>query len=110
MKEGTAKRRIKLVKRPTRSLAPSNRRLSTVELERLKNCLLYEHTRAVSDAKVHSWLKRGAEEAASIAWATSYPLLVFPILLDEKLSEARRKAEVQESIYARSGQILALAE
>jgi hypothetical protein len=74
---------------------------ATLELERLRECLLYEHTRVVSDAKVQTWLKRAAEEAASIAWATPYPFLVLPILLDEKLSDARRKAEVQKSIYVR---------
>src|SRR5215470_17936462 len=81
-----------------------------VELRHLMNCLLYEHTRAVSDAGVKPWLERAAEDAASIAWATPYPLLVLPVLLDEKLSEARRKAEVQRSIYVRSQPILALTE
>ena len=109
MKEGVSKRRITL-NRLRQAGAPVARHRSTVELETLKNCLLYEHTRAVSDARLQTWLKRGAEEAASIAWATPYPLLVFPLLLDEKLSEARRKAEVQKSIYVRSGQIVALAE
>jgi hypothetical protein len=109
MKEGAFGKRIRR-KTPLPGRRPSERRRATVELERMKNCLLYEHTRAVSDAKVHSWLKRGAEEAASIAWATPYPLLVFPLLLDEKLSEARRKAEKQQSIYLRSQPIVALAE
>jgi hypothetical protein len=109
MKEGVLEKRIRR-KTPLPRRSSSERRGATVELERLKNCLLYEHTRAVSDAKVHSWLKRGADEAASIAWATPYPLLVFPLLLDEKLSEARRKAERQRSIYLRSQPIVALAE
>jgi hypothetical protein len=80
-----------------------------VELERLKRCLLYEHTRSLSDSEVQSWLKRAANDAASIAWATPYPLLVLPVLLNEKLSEARRKAEFQKSIYVRSHFIVALA-
>ena len=82
----------------------------SLELERLKDCLLYEHTSAVSDAEVQTRLERAAEEAASIAWATPYPLLVLPILLDEKLSDARHKAEVQQSIYVRSQPIVALTE
>ena len=109
MKEGTPLRRMSL-RGQHKARSPLVRAGLSVELERLKKCLLYEHTRAVSDAKVHSWLKRGAEEAASIAWATPYPLLVFPLLLDEKLSEARRKAERQQSIYLRSQPIVALAE
>jgi hypothetical protein len=53
-------------------------------------------------------MRRAADEAASIAWATTYPLLVLPVLLEEKLSVARRKAELQRSIYLRS-QAIALA-
>src|SRR4051794_33178272 len=78
----------------------------TVELERLKRCLLFEHTRVVADSEVQTRLRRAADDAASIAWATPYPLLVLPTLLDEKLSEARRKAEVQRSIYVRSEPIV----
>ena len=109
MKEGTPLRRMSL-RGQHKARSPLERAGLSVELERLKKCLLYEHTRAVADAALHSWLKRGAEEAASIAWATPYPLLVLPLLLDEKLSEARRKAEVQRSIFVRSEPIVALTE
>ena len=83
-------------------------RTSALELEQFKQCLLGEHGSA-HDLQVHSWLNRAADEAASIAWATPYPLLVLPVLLDEKLRDARRKAEMQRTIYERSQPIVALA-
>jgi hypothetical protein len=84
--------------------------VAAVELEQLKRCLLYKQTRVVPDSEVQSWLNRAANDAASIAWATPYPLLVLPLLLDEKLSEARRQAEVQRSVYVRSKSIVTLTE
>lgn len=80
------------------------------ELEELKRCLLIEHLDVVADAQTHPWLSRAADEAASIAWATPHPLLVLPVLLDEKLNDARRKAELQKAIYARSQSVVALTE
>ena len=81
---------------------------SALELEQFKQCLLGEH-RSAHDLHVHSWFSQAADEAASIAWATPYPLLVLPVLLEEKLRHARRKAELQKTIYERSQPIVALA-
>ena len=81
---------------------------SALELEQFKQCLLGEHRRAC-DLQVHSWFSRAADEAASIAWATPYPLLVLPVLLEEKIEDARRKVELQKAIYERSQPIVALA-
>ena len=83
-------------------------RTSALELEQFKQCLLGEHGSA-HDLHAYSWLNRAADEAASIAWATPYPLLVLPVLLEEKLKDARRKAELQRTIYERSQPIVALA-
>jgi len=95
--------------RQFRSEAPSLRsRTSALELEQFKQCLLGEHSRA-RDLQVHSWVSRAVDEAASIAWATPYPLLVLPVLLEEKLRDARRKAELQQTIYESSQPIVALA-
>ena len=92
--------------RPRHGLSGS--RGSALELEQFKQCLLGEH-RSARDLHVYSWLNRAADEAASIAWATPYPLLVLPVLLEEKLKDARRKAELQRTIYERSQPIVALA-
>jgi len=85
------------------------RRGTALELERFKRCLLREHRSVTLDSQVRPWLNRAADEAASIAWATPYPLLVLPVLLEEKLKDAQRKAELQKAIYARSHPIVALA-
>jgi len=96
-------------KRRRRGMRHAQGSVVSVELDELKRCLLFEHTRVVSDSEVQTRLRRAADDAASIAWATPYPLLVLPTLLDEKLSEARRKAEMQRSIYVRSQPITSLA-
>lgn len=87
----------------------SRRGCTTLELERLKRCLLHKQLSASTDPQAQHWMRRAADEAASIAWATTHPLLVFPVLLEEKLSAARRKAELQRSIYLRSQAIISLA-
>ena len=47
-----------------------------------------------------------AEEASVLAWSTPYPLLVFPVLLEEKLAAARTYCRVQARIHRRSNHIL----
>ena len=84
-------------------------RRSTLELEQFKQCLLHEHRSPTVDPQVQPWLSRAADEAAAIAWATPYPMLVLPVLLEERLKDARRKAELQKTIYERSQPIVALA-
>jgi hypothetical protein len=83
---------------------------ANLELERLRTCLLFEHMIATREAEAQPWVKRAADEAVSIAWATTYPLLVFPVLLAEKLNDARQQNLMQQAIYARSRAILALTE
>jgi hypothetical protein len=48
------------------------------------------------------------EAAASLAWLTPYPLLILPVLLEEKAREARRQAQRQSDIQNRSETILPL--
>ena len=99
----------RLQKLGQRRASPLTNRGAALELERFKQCLLFEHRSATPDSDVRLWLNRAADEAASIAWATPYPLLVFPVLLEEKLNDAQRKAELQKAIYDRSHVIVALA-
>ena len=51
-------------------------------------------------------LRRAANEAAALAWVTLYPLLVFPVLFEEKAAAAVRQTERQARIYATSRQLL----
>ena len=80
-----------------------------LELQRLRSSLLAEYQQTVSGQPIETRLDLAANEAASIAWATTYPLLVFPLLLQEKVQEAERKARVQRGIYRRSQRIMSLA-
>jgi hypothetical protein len=80
-----------------------------VELEQLKKCLLFEHKSTITDPNAKRWIDRAADEAASLAWATTYPLLVFPVLLEEKVAEAALKARRQRDIFERTGNFVALA-
>ena|ERR1043166_8648203 len=78
------------------------RALQESHFERLKSRLLAEELTAVWEPTGNSWVRRAANEAAALAWVTSYPLLVFPLLFQEKAAEALRFAEQQESVRERS--------
>jgi hypothetical protein len=71
-------------------------------LEELKQRLLLETARARSDSATFSCLRRAAEEAASLAWTTPFPLLVLPELFAEKASEACSRSQRQRDIRQRS--------
>ena len=76
------------------------------ELERLKGRLLSERlTRARASGSTVP-LRRAANEAAAMAWVTGYPLLVFPVLFDEKARTALLHAQRQERVLERSRELL----
>jgi hypothetical protein len=97
-------------KRPVRtSFSKRNRKIErTAALERLKGRLLQEQLARSTNLREHAWLRRAGEAAASLAWLTPYPLLVLPVLLEEKAKEARLQAERQLDIQNRSETILPL--
>jgi len=70
-------------------------------LQMLKSQLLAGHLAEVRDSELEIRLRRAADESASIAWATAYPLLAFPELLREKTAQALVQHERQRKI--RSG-------
>ena len=76
------------------------------EFERLKNKLLAEQ---LLDAApdLNAPLRRAANDAAALAWATVFPLLVFPALFEEKIAAAVLRAGRQARIYANSQLIAA---
>src|SRR5476651_128584 len=76
------------------------------EFERLKNKLL---ARQLLDAapELNAPLRRAANDAAALAWATVFPLLVFPVLFEEKTDAAVLRAGRQARIYANSQLIAA---
>src|SRR6266850_7952109 len=71
-------------------------------LEELKQRLLQEIAWARSDSATLTCLRRAAEEAASLAWATPFPLLVLPELFSEKAAEACIRSQRQRDIRQRS--------
>lgn len=77
------------------------------EFERLKGQLLAQQLQQATEVELNALLRRAANEAAAIAWATVFPLLVFPLLFDEKTAVALRQAERQARIYANSRELVA---
>src|SRR2546427_390010 len=71
-------------------------------LQELKQRLVQETASARSDPATLSWLWRAAEEAASMAWTTPFPLLVLPELFAEKAAEACLRSQRQRDIRQRS--------
>ncbi len=58
------------------------------------------------DGKLNAPLRRAANEAASLAWVTPFPLLFFPTLLEEKARTARRQQARQKRIRQQSRTLL----
>jgi len=78
------------------------------EFERLKNRLLARRLAEAPAPELTPPLRRAANDAAALAWATLYPLLVFPVLFEEKIAAAFRQAERQARIFRRSRELLAV--
>jgi hypothetical protein len=70
------------------------------QFDLLKNKLLVEQLLAATP-ELNVPLRRAANDAAALAWATVFPLLVFPVLFEEKTAVAVRQAERQARIYSR---------
>ena len=78
------------------------------EFERLKNRLIARQLAGAPTPELNPPLRRAANEAAALAWATIYPLLVFPVLFEEKTQAALRQAERQARIFESSRELLAV--
>jgi hypothetical protein len=84
------------------------RAIQETEFERLKNCLLARQLAEAPTPELNPPLRRAANDAAALAWATLYPLLVFPVLFEEKTQAALRQAERQARIFESSRELLAV--
>jgi hypothetical protein len=76
------------------------------ELDTLKARLLREELARGADPALNPLLRRAANDAASLAWFTPFPLLVFPVLLEEKAEAARRQEARQRQIRRRSRRVI----
>ncbi len=88
------------------ALGPCRER-QEAELERLKGQLLAQRLEGRREPQLHSQLRVAANEAAALAWATQYPVLLFPALFEEKAAAALLRAERQRLILQRSRELLA---
>ncbi len=76
------------------------------KLEQLKERLLDEALEETRDVVLDASLKQAALEAAALAWATPFPLLVLPGLFEEKAQVMRLRAKRQKEVRWRSQRIL----
>ena len=65
----------------------SFRRHGHIDLHQLKLNLLQSAFETTSNARLYERLCGAANRAAELAWATPYPLLVFPCLFEEMVEE-----------------------
>jgi len=75
-------------------------------LEALKNELLDERLAAAPEPGLARYLSHAASEAAALAWVTPYPLLVFPVLFEEKSEAALARFARQAQIRQHSQEFL----
>jgi hypothetical protein len=89
------------------SLAPvPDRGALEAELEQLKERLLDPLLKAAADPNRGAPLRLAANEAASLAWFTPFPLLFFPALLEEKVRAVQRQEARQRQIRQRTEGLL----
>jgi len=75
---------------------------SNVELERVKHCLLHEHSRIACERHVGHRIDPHAHAVVARTCATTYPVPVFPLLLHEETERVERKARIEREVYNRS--------
>lgn len=76
------------------------------EVERLKNRLLQQYLNANAEPGFNSLLRQAANEAVALACDHAYPLLLLPVIFDEKAREARKLVARQNIIRSRSELLL----
>jgi|SRR5580658_4050142 hypothetical protein len=72
---------------------------------RLKDKLLALRL-AEAGVKWETALQGAASEAAALAWTTTIPSLVFPMLFEEKVAAAISKDKLQTSIWRKSRDLI----
>jgi hypothetical protein len=61
---------------------------------------------AQAGTKWETALRNAANEAAALAWTTTIPALVFPVLFEEKVAAAINKDKLQTSIWRKSRDLI----
>jgi hypothetical protein len=83
------------------------RAVQDTEFEKLKERLLVSQLELVQDPALNAPLRRAANEAAALAWIHFCPLLVYPLLFEEKARLALRQAKRQARILSINRELLA---
>jgi hypothetical protein len=78
------------------------------KFDRLKNQLLTQRLTEIPVAELNTPLRHAANEAEALAWGTPCPLLVFPVLFEEKTATVIRQARCQARIFKNSREGLAV--
>ena len=68
------------------------------KLDELTARLLNPVLETTIDASLRKQMRLAANEAAALAWSTPYPLLVLPVLFQEKTAGVREYAVRQEAV------------
>ncbi len=84
------------------------REIQETRFEQLKITLVEERLEQTLEPHLNSEIRRAANEAAALAWITPYPLLVFPMLFEEKAETALEVAARQEQVRQRTRELLAV--
>ena len=87
---------------PIESPATSSAYADTAVLAQLKSRLLRDTLAHEPDEPLASILALAATEAEAQAWLTSYPLLTFPMLFEEKAEEVRKYLARQNRLRSAS--------
>jgi len=95
---------------PIVTAVPNYRGTVEVELEKLKERLLATELARTLSLDANVLLRRAANEAVALVWLTPYPLLLLPVLFDEKARAARKAVSRQALIRERNSDLLVLAE
>ncbi len=74
--------------------------------DQLQRQMLAARLEMLWEPRLNSPVRRAANEAAALAWLTPYPLLVFPVLFEEKADLAVRQDARQEQVRQRSRELL----
>ena len=75
--------------------------------EELRHRLFLTSLQELADTKANVRLRRAANEAAALAWQTPYPVLVFPVLFEEKARAAAAYAGRQRRVREWTAHFLA---
>ena len=108
-KNGRADRKTGGDRGSTHSVRIGHTSRSPNTLESLKSRLLDGLLAGETNDELVRRLQRAADESASLAWASPFPLLTLPELLAEKTREAHRQFERQRAIQFRGRNSLQLA-